>query len=291
MYTGARDPGHSVVARRRHRRAARSGLTYFFALSGFLLAAAVAARRRSTGRRGPAVGRYALHRAARLLPAYWFALVGAFLVLEGTGHPREAAPARAPGVRAVRAEPDRGDRRAAQPADVVAERGAELLRAAAAARAGRWSWLARRFGRAGRARRVRRCSWPSAWRGRWRARSSAWPETVFTSLPTYLPVFAVGMGAAALAHGRTVSPRRRRRGCSAPAVVVVVLNGVVAQRRDGARSGTSLLDLPAAFGLRARSSSPSSPGRCACSTPGRCGGSGRCRTACTCGTCRSCTSS
>jgi peptidoglycan/LPS O-acetylase OafA/YrhL len=245
MYTGARDPGHSVVLDAVIGEL-RVGLTYFFALSGFLLArpwlwAAL------DGTAGPAVGAYAFHRAVRVLPAYWFALVGAFLVLEGTGHPREAAPRELPAF-------------------------ALFLQNQISATAGQlnpptWSLsvemsfyvllpvfglamvrLARRFGRAGvlcgcAALVVLGLSWTLA------CAVFAWPETAFTSLPTYLPVFAVGVGAAALVHGRSVSPRAASRLLVA-GVVVVVLNGWWHSAGTGL-VGHVLLDLPAAVGFGA----------------------------------------
>jgi peptidoglycan/LPS O-acetylase OafA/YrhL len=69
--------------------ALRLGLVLFFVLSGYLLvrpwlaAAAGAAPR-------PRLGAYVLRRAARVLPAYYVALLGAALVLWGTGSARLA---------------------------------------------------------------------------------------------------------------------------------------------------------------------------------------------------------
>lgn len=63
----------------------RLGLVFFFVLSGFLLAEPWARGR------PPALGRYALRRVARVVPAYWAALVGSLLILHGSGHGREIA--------------------------------------------------------------------------------------------------------------------------------------------------------------------------------------------------------
>jgi acetyltransferase len=62
----------------------RLGLVLFFALSGYLLARPWLAAPR------PRLGAYALRRAARVLPAYYAALVGAALILMGTGSARMA---------------------------------------------------------------------------------------------------------------------------------------------------------------------------------------------------------
>jgi len=58
----------------------RLGLVLFFVLSGFLLWKpwVRAARERAPG---PALGAYALRRAARIVPAYWLALAGSVLLL------------------------------------------------------------------------------------------------------------------------------------------------------------------------------------------------------------------
>lgn len=65
----------------------RLGLVLFFVLSGYLLYGpwVRAARERKTG---PALGPYALRRAARIVPAYWLALVGSVLLL----WPHDAVP-------------------------------------------------------------------------------------------------------------------------------------------------------------------------------------------------------
>ena len=66
----------------------RLGLMFFFVVSGFLLAGPWV-RAALEGRRRPRLGRFTRQRAARVLPAYLVALVGAFAVLYGTGHARE----------------------------------------------------------------------------------------------------------------------------------------------------------------------------------------------------------
>ena len=61
---------------------ARLGLILFFVLSGFLLYRPWV-RARMAGGREPEVGSYLLRRAARILPAYYLALVGSFVLLWG----------------------------------------------------------------------------------------------------------------------------------------------------------------------------------------------------------------
>jgi peptidoglycan/LPS O-acetylase OafA/YrhL len=55
-------------------RSLSSGIALFFVLSGFLIAGPFL-RSLLDGRRPPAAGRYALRRAARILPGYWVALI------------------------------------------------------------------------------------------------------------------------------------------------------------------------------------------------------------------------
>ena len=245
MYTGARDPGHSVVVDAVIGEL-RLGLIYFFALSGFLLARPWV-RAALDGTTGPAIGTYALHRATRLLPAYWFALVGAFLVLEGTGHPREATPGQLPAFALFAQNQIAATAGQLNPPTwslsvelsfyaLLPLLGVVLVR------------MARAWGRRGV---LAGCgvlvlvglAWTLA------CAVFAWPETVFTSLPTYLPVFAVGMAAAALVHGRTVSPRVARM-LLGGGVVVVALNGWW-HSAGTELVGHVVLDLPAAVGFAA----------------------------------------
>jgi len=64
----------------------RLGVVLFFVLSGFLLYRPFLAAAHGE-RPFPALRSYARRRAARLLPAYWFALAGSFLVLAWLDHP------------------------------------------------------------------------------------------------------------------------------------------------------------------------------------------------------------
>ncbi|MFF2553803.1 acyltransferase family protein [Nocardia sp. NPDC058058] len=57
----------------------------FFALSGFLLWRPHAAAARGLGS-APSAGRYLLHRAARILPAYWVVVCAVLILLPGAAH-------------------------------------------------------------------------------------------------------------------------------------------------------------------------------------------------------------
>jgi peptidoglycan/LPS O-acetylase OafA/YrhL len=73
----------------------RLGVQLFFVLSGFLLYRPFVGAALD-GRDGPRLGRYALRRAARILPAYWAALLGSFLLMRHLGHPMQVDPAQLP---------------------------------------------------------------------------------------------------------------------------------------------------------------------------------------------------
>ena len=73
----------------------RLGVVLFFVLSGYLLAGpwiASALDERPT----PRLGRFAVKRAVRILPAYWVAMLGSFWLLAGTGHHYEVSAGQLP---------------------------------------------------------------------------------------------------------------------------------------------------------------------------------------------------
>jgi acetyltransferase len=73
-------PGHTTFL----VRMLSSGISLFFVLSGFLIAGPFL-RAMLDGRRPPSAARYAVRRAARILPAYWLALIGAVAFIS-SGH-------------------------------------------------------------------------------------------------------------------------------------------------------------------------------------------------------------
>jgi peptidoglycan/LPS O-acetylase OafA/YrhL len=74
----------------------RLGVQLFFVLSGFLIFRPFVAAALDGARRMPSLTRYAIRRAARILPGYWLALGGSFLLLRHLGHPMQVDPARLP---------------------------------------------------------------------------------------------------------------------------------------------------------------------------------------------------
>jgi peptidoglycan/LPS O-acetylase OafA/YrhL len=68
----------------------RLGVVLFFVLSGFLLAGPWVASALDE-RPAPCLGRFAAKRAARIVPAYWVAMLGSFWLLRGTGHDYEVS--------------------------------------------------------------------------------------------------------------------------------------------------------------------------------------------------------
>src|SRR4051812_18234384 len=73
----------------------RLGVPLFFVLSGFLLHRAFVGAALD-GRPAPGLRRYARHRLARIVPAYWLALAGAYAVLRAADHPPIPGPSELP---------------------------------------------------------------------------------------------------------------------------------------------------------------------------------------------------
>jgi acetyltransferase len=73
----------------------RLGVVLFFVLSGFLLYRPFLAAAHGE-RPFPALRAYAARRAARLLPAYWFALAGSYMLLAWLQHPLRATAGELP---------------------------------------------------------------------------------------------------------------------------------------------------------------------------------------------------
>jgi acetyltransferase len=178
----------------------RLGVVLFFVLSGFLLAGPWVASALD-GRRVPRLGRFAVKRAARIVPAYWVAMLGSFWLLTGSGHEYEVSAAQLPlfavfgqnyvGAAAGRLDPPMWS--------LVVEVSFYALLPLA-------GWLLVRAARRGRM--VLACAGLAGVGLVWSAAGEllSWPQTAMATLPTFLPVFACGMAAAALAHRRAVSP-------------------------------------------------------------------------------------
>jgi len=178
------------------------GVPLFFVLSGFLIYrpfVAAALDRRTA----PRPGRYALKRAARILPAYWAALFGAFAVLTWIGHPNTVPASELPRFLLFVQSQSEATRGQLDPpmwtlavevsfyalVPVIA-----LLTARLGARRDRQATLAAWLVAVGVVLQVA-------------AAHGGWPKTVTTSLLTNLTPFAAGMLAAVLVHRRT-PPRR-----------------------------------------------------------------------------------
>ena len=74
----------------------RLGVQLFFVLSGYLIFRPYVAAILDGARRGPGLTRYAIRRAARILPGYWLALGASFLLLRHLDHPMQVDPAELP---------------------------------------------------------------------------------------------------------------------------------------------------------------------------------------------------
>jgi peptidoglycan/LPS O-acetylase OafA/YrhL len=74
----------------------RLGVQLFFVLSGFLLFRPFVGAALDGARRGPSLARYAIRRAARILPGYWLAVAASFLLLRHLDHPMQIDPAQLP---------------------------------------------------------------------------------------------------------------------------------------------------------------------------------------------------
>jgi peptidoglycan/LPS O-acetylase OafA/YrhL len=245
MYTGAHDPARSALLDGVIGEL-RLGVAFFFVVSGFLLAGPwVRAAIERTAR--PSLTRYAAHRAARLVPAYWVALAAAFAVLSGTGHPREAPASSlwAFGLFVHNQVPTT----AGKLDPPVWSLGIETAFYAALPVLG-W-WLVRSAARAGRRGMLTLCAGLVACGLAWTlsARLASWGPAVTTSLPTYLPLFACGIAARLLVHDRAPA-RATRVGLLVAGAAAVLANGLWHAHGTGLL-GHVVLDLPAAAGFAA----------------------------------------
>jgi peptidoglycan/LPS O-acetylase OafA/YrhL len=245
MYTEANSAGRSAALDAVIGEL-RVAVGLFFVLSGFLLARPWIAASRAE-RAMPDLGRYAIRRLARIGPAYWVALLGSFLLFAGTGHGRSAGADAVPVFALFLENMFAATRGRLDPPMwslgvevafyvVLPIVGLVLVRAARSRPvAGPLALCAALVGL--------NLAWLYAGtRGGWP------PETMWT-LPTYLALFACGVGAAVVAHGR-----RPGRGAAVALLVcgwgAVAVNGWWHSRGTGF-TGHVVADLPAALGFAA----------------------------------------
>jgi peptidoglycan/LPS O-acetylase OafA/YrhL len=221
----------------------RLGVVLFFVLSGYLLAGpwvASALEDRPT----PRLGRFAVKRAARIVPAYWVAMLGSFWLLAGSGHDYEVGAGQLPlfaafGQNYVASTAGRLD-------PPMWSLVVEVSFYAVLPLAG---WVLVRCARRGRM--VAACAGLAGLGVAWSAAGAllAWPETAMSTLPTFLPVFACGMAAAALTH-RRVAARGLARGLMVSGAVLVCADAWWHHQGTG-MTGHVVRDLPAALGFAA----------------------------------------
>lgn len=180
----------------------RLAVPLFFALSGFLVYRPFVAA--ALDRRGaPSLRTYAVRRAARILPAYWAAVLGVFFLLRAIDHPFGIPASQLPTflLFAQNQDPDTLNRLDPPMWTLCVEVTFYLLVPIV-------GLLALRLG----ARRGRQLALIGGLAALGAALITVsvldhWPATTTTSLLTNLTSFAAGMGGAALVHGREL--RRR----------------------------------------------------------------------------------
>jgi peptidoglycan/LPS O-acetylase OafA/YrhL len=249
MYTDANRRDHSVLVDAVIGEL-RVAVVAFFVLSGFLLARPWVQAARGE-RPAPRLGTFAMRRLARVVPAYWVAVAGSFLLLNGTGHGRATAPETLPLFVLFLHNLFPETRGKLDPpmwslcVEVTFYAVLPLI-----------GWLiVRAARRRARTAAVRGpllvCALLAAIGLAWTAAGEArgWPPEVMWALPTYLAQFACGIAAAVLAHGRRPG-RGVALGLLAAGTFAVVANGV--WHSDGTGfTGHVIGDLPAAAGFAA----------------------------------------
>jgi peptidoglycan/LPS O-acetylase OafA/YrhL len=222
----------------------RLGVPLFFVLSGFLLHRAFAGAALD-GRPAPSLRRYARHRLARVVPAYWLALAGAYAVLHAADHPRIPGLGQLPLFAVFAQNQFEATHGALDPPSwtlgvemsfyVLLPLAALAVRAIGPRRGGQVA-LCVALSLAG-----------AALAGV--AAAGRWPETVTTSLVAYLGMFAAGMTAAAALHGRRL-PRRRALALAAGGCALVLADAVWHARSIGPFGLRAAIgDTPAAAGF------------------------------------------
>jgi peptidoglycan/LPS O-acetylase OafA/YrhL len=222
----------------------RLGVQLFFVLSGFLIYRPFVAAALD---RAPSPGllRYIVRRAARILPAYWAALAGSFLLLRHLDHPMQIDAGQLP-LFLVFAQNqfDTTIKHLDPPMWTLAIEvsfyavlplaGALAMRVGA--HRGRQLALALAVGAAGALSTVL-------------AVQQHWPETLSTSLLPHLVEFGAGMTAAVVLHGRTLRRATAIQTLLAGAVLIII-NSVWHAKALGPQPARSLVgDAPGIAGI------------------------------------------
>ena len=222
----------------------RLGVVLFFVLSGFLLYRPFLAAARGE-RPFPALRSYARRRAARLLPAYWFALAGSFALLAWLDHPLRTSVGELPvfllfGQNYLAETAKHLDPPMWSLAVEVSFYAALPLVGFLALRAGprRRAQLALCGGLA-----LAGLAYTTA------SIAFAFPWTATATLPIHLTEFAAGMAVAVLLHDRVLARRTGLVLIGAGAALVLANAAWHELTAEAATPQRILRDLPAAFGF------------------------------------------
>jgi peptidoglycan/LPS O-acetylase OafA/YrhL len=222
----------------------RLGVQLFFVLSGFLIYRPFVGAALD-GANGPRLTRYVIRRGARILPAYWAALAGSFVLLRHLNHPMQIDAGQLP-VFLLFAQNhfDTTIKHLDPPMWTLAIEvsfyavlplvGATALRLGA--HRGRQVALTLALVAGGALSTVL-------------AVKHRWPETLSTSLLPHLVEFGAGMTAAALLHRRTLSRAAATRTLLGGAALIII-NSVWHARGMGPQEPRSLVgDAPGIAGI------------------------------------------
>jgi peptidoglycan/LPS O-acetylase OafA/YrhL len=199
----------------------RLAVPLFFVLSGYLVA-------RPWLRSGlrdeplPPLRVYALRRAARILPGYWVCLAGSYALMRALDHPRAVQLSDLPTFLLFAENQSRTLHGELNPPLWTLAIEVSFYAVLPLIGIALW-WALRRAGRgAALALIVLIGGAGIAWSGL--AVHNDWDALTTTSLPSYLPLFACGLGAAVIAQGRTPSTAVRWT-LLAAGITLVFLNG------------------------------------------------------------------
>jgi peptidoglycan/LPS O-acetylase OafA/YrhL len=222
----------------------RLGVVLFFVLSGFLLYRPFLAAAHGE-RPFPALRSYARRRAARLLPAYWFALAGSFALLAWLDHPLRTSVGELPVFLLF------GQNYLAQTAKHLdPPMWSLVVEVSFYAALPLVGFLALRAGPRRRAQLVL-CGGLALTGLAYTTASIvfAFPWTATATLPVHLTEFASGMAVAALLHGRGLSRRTGLILIGAGAALVLGNAAWHELTSDTATPQRILRDIPAALGF------------------------------------------